>query len=117
LAYEFAWRYIREEPGAFAVSCLHRIGALWQLLPHRLQQPESTIRGLLRWGIALWYVVVFGSAILGGWRLGGRLIRAPWLWGVLMCIAFTAVHAVYWSNMRMRAPFMPLPLPAGQTAR
>jgi hypothetical protein len=105
-----------------------------------LQQPESTIRGLLRWGIALWYVVVFGSAILGGWRLGGRLIRAPWLWGVLMCIAFTAVHAVYWSNMRMRAPLMPFvallaavgmsssrercggrladqPLPAGQTAR
>jgi predicted outer membrane lipoprotein len=31
-----------------------------------------------------------------------------WLWGLLLAASFTAVHAVYWSNMRMRAPLMPV---------
>jgi len=31
-----------------------------------------------------------------------------WLWGLLLAGSFTAVHAVYWSNIRMRAPLMPL---------
>ena len=29
------------------------------------------------------------------------------IWGLLLCFTFTAVHALYWSNMRMRAPLMP----------
>jgi hypothetical protein len=29
------------------------------------------------------------------------------VWGVLLCVAFTGVHAFYWSNLRMRAPLMP----------
>lgn len=36
-----------------------------------------------------------------GWRL------KTWLWGVLLAGSFMAVHAVYWTNMRMRAPLMP----------
>ncbi len=28
--------------------------------------------------------------------------------GVLLAIALTGVHLVYWSNMRMRAPVTPL---------
>jgi hypothetical protein len=31
----------------------------------------------------------------------------PWLFGVQLCFVFTAVHAIYWSDMRMRAPLMP----------
>jgi hypothetical protein len=26
---------------------------------------------------------------------------------VLLCVAFTAVHTFYWTNLRMRAPLMP----------
>jgi hypothetical protein len=33
---------------------------------------------------------------------------APWLPGLLMAGCLTAIHAVYWSDMRMRAPLMPL---------
>jgi hypothetical protein len=29
------------------------------------------------------------------------------LLGIVMILAFTLVHAVYWSDMRMRAPLMP----------
>ena len=26
---------------------------------------------------------------------------------MLLCMAFTAVHSLYWSNIRMRSPLMP----------
>ena len=31
-----------------------------------------------------------------------------WLWGLLLVLAVTAVHAFYWTNLRMRAPLMPV---------
>jgi 4-amino-4-deoxy-L-arabinose transferase-like glycosyltransferase len=40
-------------------------------------------------------------------RAGIRWWRTGWLWGILLAGCFTAVHAVYWSNLRMRAPLMP----------
>ena len=38
----------------------------------------------------------------------GREWYGTWLWGLLLAASFTAVHAVYWSNIRMRAPLMPV---------
>jgi hypothetical protein len=108
LAYGFSLRYIREDWRMFLLSCLHRIGSLWQVLPHQLQAVESPSRRLLRWSIAVWYILVFSLAMVGGWRLRSRLLREPWIWGILLLATFTAVHAVYWSNMRMRAPCMPV---------
>ena len=35
------------------------------------------------------------------------MLRSPWDWGVLLCLAFTAGHPLYWGNLRMRAPLMP----------
>jgi hypothetical protein len=32
----------------------------------------------------------------------------PWLWGLLLVLCLSAVHTVYWSDMRMRAPLMPV---------
>jgi hypothetical protein len=46
-----------------------------------------------------------GGAVLP--RSGGPLLRARWVWGVLLCLVFTGVHTFYWSNLRMRAPLMP----------
>ena len=31
-----------------------------------------------------------------------------WLWGLLLVACLTAVHAVFWTDMRMRAPVMPV---------
>jgi hypothetical protein len=39
--------------------------------------------------------------------LRDQLMRPPWAWGLLMCLAFTAVHTVYWTDLRMRAPLIP----------
>jgi hypothetical protein len=62
---------------------------------------------LLRYATAVWYCGVYVMAAVGIWRLRWRLVRAPWVWGVLLCLAFTAVHTLYWCNLRMRAPLMP----------
>lgn len=107
LAYAFARRFIREDPRMFLVACLVRVGRLWGLLPHRLSEKESAMRYWSRVATSGWYVMIFGLALLGAIGLGRRLWRAPWLWGLLLCLTFTAVHMLYWSDMRMRAPLMP----------
>ena len=47
-------------------------------------------------------------AALGIWKLRGKLLAPPWLWGVLLCLVYTGIHTFYWTNLRMRAPIMPL---------
>ena len=41
-----------------------------------------------------------------GWLLG--LPGLPWLFGVVLAVGFTAVHCVYWTDLRMRAPLVPV---------
>jgi 4-amino-4-deoxy-L-arabinose transferase-like glycosyltransferase len=36
------------------------------------------------------------------------LSSSPWLWGFLLVVCLLASHAVYWTDMRMRAPVMPV---------
>jgi hypothetical protein len=108
LAYALARRYIREDRPMFIWASLHRIASLWHLLPHATVTPEPTWRTLLRWSTAAWYGALFGLVVVGMVRLRGRLLRLPWLWGLLLTLTFTAVHAIYWSNLRMRAPLMPV---------
>ncbi|HEX3726040.1 MAG TPA: hypothetical protein VHV08_07340, partial [Pirellulales bacterium] len=40
----------------------------------------------------------------GLWFLRRRVWKSPAIWGVLLLLCFTAVHAAYWTDMRMRAP-------------
>jgi hypothetical protein len=106
--YELAWRDIKNDYPTFYLACLYRIRQLWSPLPHRLTADESMNRQLLRYATCAWYLGVYALAAVGVWRLGWRLLQPPWLWGVLLCVAFTAVHTFYWTNMRMRAPLMPI---------
>lgn len=108
LAYRVANESIREQPFMFAYACLYRVGQLWSPLPHDVEgESPSPTRQLLRFPVAVWYVVVFVLAIGGACSLRRQLIRAPWVWGILLSLAFTVVHTLYWSNLRMRAPLMP----------
>ena len=63
---------------------------------------------MLRSGMALWYVSIFGAAIVALVRRRGVLYKSPAVHGLTLCLAFTAVHTLYWSNIRMRAPLMPV---------
>jgi 4-amino-4-deoxy-L-arabinose transferase-like glycosyltransferase len=107
LDHEAAMKAIRGDSRSFIYSMFYRLGQLWSPLPHKLTMNESMGRRLLRYGTAAWYVGVYLLASVGVWRLRWRLFARPWVWGVLLCFAFTAVHTLYWCNLRMRAPLMP----------
>ncbi len=106
-AYRRAALTMRERPFMFAYSCLYRVCQLWSPLPNKLTADETGKRALLRYATCAWYLAVYAAALAGVWGLRGKLLRSPWVWGVLLCLVFTLVHTFYWSNLRMRAPLMP----------
>jgi hypothetical protein len=108
LAYALAWRYIGESPGMCCYASLVRVGRLWGVLPHQTTADESPARRAMRYLVGLWNVGLFALAIVGMAGLRIRLLRPPWIWGIALTVAFTAVHSLYWSNLRMRAPLVPV---------
>ena len=100
-AYLAARSTIARYPHIFVISCIYRVGWLWALWPYdgSFGMSEALIGG--------WYLVIFSCAYIGLMRI--RITRSyrPWLIGLAMIFSLTAIHAIYWSNMRMRAPAMP----------
>ncbi|WP_202921699.1 ArnT family glycosyltransferase [Anatilimnocola aggregata] len=99
---------IRNDPAGFLLAAWYRVRQLWSPLPYKLAADESRARMLLRYLTAGWYLTVYALALAGCYRLRWNLLRSPWLWGVLLCAIFTGVHTLYWCNLRMRAPLMPI---------
>lgn len=112
LAYAEALKNIRNEPATFCYACLVRLGRLFGVMPHRLAPDEATLRRCLRYGVALWYGVELALAVLGvgvvcvlARRNGCHLYG--WADFLLLVAYFAAVHSLYWTDMRMRAPLVP----------
>jgi hypothetical protein len=103
-AYAQGWQNIRGEPAMFAYACLVRWGRLWGLVPHAASADESPSRRGLRFAIGFWYAFEFALALVGIWCARRQLLEIPWLWGTLLVVTFMVVHAVFWTDMRMRAP-------------
>jgi hypothetical protein len=108
LAYALAFRYIREQPWMFLRASWHRVMRFWGWTPVQLTAENSTRTDWLRRVVGVWYFLISLAALAGMTSLRGQLVRPPWLWGLLLCLVFTAVHAIYWSDMRMRAPCVPI---------
>ncbi|QDV28054.1 hypothetical protein Q31a_64470 [Aureliella helgolandensis] len=101
-AYAAAQATIRRNPAMFGKSCLYRLGWFWALWPNQGGIASQVI-------IGGWYGVIVLCALWGSLRL----LRLPpgmqrWEWVVplALLLSLSLVHAVYWSNMRMRAPAM-----------
>ncbi len=112
LALAEAIENIRKQPATFCYACLVRIGRFFGVVPHALSPEEGSLRRWLRWGVGLWYVVelalaVFGAAVVWQAARRGEVNIIGWLAMLLLVACFAAVHAVYWTDMRMRAPLMP----------
>jgi len=131
IAYRLAWQTIRDQPATFVYACAVRVGRLWSPLPHRVSPQEGGVMRWLRYAVALWYVVELPAALLGAivlWRGSFRevlihSIEAPLgrsfparaaalgrfgaFWGLLLAASLSALHTLYWSDMRMRTPLMP----------
>lgn len=105
--YHIACEHIRAAPVAFLSACVYRWGQLWSPLPHQLTAAESAARRALRYATCAWYCGVYLLVVMGIWKLRWKLLARPWLWGLLLCLAFMAVHTLYWTNLRMRAPLVP----------
>ncbi len=120
LAGRLAFQTIRERPAMFAWSCCVRLGWLWAWWPaseatasDQQSSYASARSGWQQFAIGLWYawweILALGGLLV--WALGKSSIsrRDP----VVVCawllpLSLTMVHAIYWSNMRMRAPAMPV---------
>jgi hypothetical protein len=117
-AYAEAWQTIRARPGMFLYACAVRVGRFWSPLPHCVTADETAARRLSRYAVALWYLAEFLLAMLGIWRLSASARRSrssgasspssAWHWGLLLIVCLLAGHVVYWTDMRMRAPIMPV---------
>ncbi len=110
LAYAKAIQAIRNEPEMFCYACLVRIGRLFSPLPHQTVAEESMARRLSRYAVGIWYTTVLALAVIGA-SVAARRWRDPsslgWVSCLLLVVCFTAVHTLYWTDMRMRAPLMP----------
>jgi 4-amino-4-deoxy-L-arabinose transferase-like glycosyltransferase len=106
-AYAQAWENISREPGTFVYACLVRVGRLWSPLPHQVLAHEGPTRRMARYAVGLWYLVELPLAAVGVWAVLRRRRPSAWLWGLLLAGSLTAVHTLYWSDLRMRSPLMP----------
>ncbi len=92
-----ARKWIAANPGPAARTAWHHLGSLWSPLP------RTGHGAALRWVFGAWTVVLYCLAALGAVRRG----RSVW-WLLAVPLALTAVHALLWSNIRMRAPAIPV---------
>jgi hypothetical protein len=104
---KFALEAMQADPTGFVMAALFRIRQMWTPLAYRTTADESTARMLLRFAAAVWYCGVYALVLAGLYFLRRDALRSPWVFGVALCLIFTAVHTLYWCNLRMRAPLMP----------
>ncbi|MEX2560182.1 MAG: hypothetical protein WD403_09725 [Pirellulales bacterium] len=106
--YRRAWQNIARQPAMFLWASTQRVGRLWAVAPRPIEDGPASGRDRLRLAVGAWYAGLYLLASLGVWAIGRQLLRRPWVWGLLQAATFTAVHTLYWSDMRMRAPLTPV---------
>ncbi len=103
VAHDAARATIDRQPGWFLWSCAVRLGRLWTPMPHHT--PDRSWLGVA--AIGSYYVIFYVAMLAGLWRLRSVVLGYKW-WPLLMlAVTLSVVHAVYWSNLRMRAPIVP----------
>ncbi|MCU0711222.1 MAG: glycosyltransferase family 39 protein [Pirellula sp.] len=104
LANSMAKETIQRRPLLFLKSCVIRFGWLWAPWPNQSSWLASAV-------IGAWYTTLYMAAIAGGslaWRRSSGILSHPILLpAACLVLSLSLVHAVYWSNLRMRAVAMP----------
>ena len=94
---------IGRRPYTFVTSSAVRVARLWSPLP--LRRPAGFSIKIA--GVTIWYLVVYALVLIAIARHRKALLHRQWIAIWLLCFTLTAVHAIYWSNLRMRGPAMP----------
>lgn len=113
LAYQKAFETIRSQPMTFLRACLDRLWQLWRVVPHQLDKDETFLRRALRYAVGVFYLFEYGLVVFGitGWIKGcksGVSGGIVWLLGWALVLTVMGAHIFYWTNMRMRAPLIPI---------
>ncbi|OUW85304.1 MAG: hypothetical protein CBD74_03460 [Saprospirales bacterium TMED214] len=103
LAYESAKAVIGRQPAMFLWAAGVRICRLWSPFPHALDGRASWLVAM----VGIYSCGLYVAMFVGCYRLRSNLWTSNWLPVLTLFVTLTAVHAVYWSNIRMRAPAIP----------
>ena len=95
-----AIRFIRSHPGDFVRASLARLGRFWGVMPADAVYPSALRLATALWTIPLWCLLILGALRRNAWEW-------PFVTAVACILALTAVHAVFWTDLRMRAPIVP----------
>jgi hypothetical protein len=104
IAYETAKMTIRQDPSGFVQACLFRVMRLWSPLPLRFGGSLS----MAIVAVTVFYCLVLLLVLTGLAMLRRQLFQPIWAASLCLVVALVAVHAVYWTDMRMRAPAVPV---------
>jgi hypothetical protein len=103
-------RMLAERPGDFLRASLARLGRFWGVAPAGAVFPRWLRLATAVWTVPLW--VAF---------LAGLVRRDLWTWPRAAAPAIIAglaiVHAIYWTDLRMRAPVVPAIALVASTAK
>ena len=94
------WRLARERPRDFARASLARLGRFWGVAPAASVYASGVRWASFAWTIPLWIALLLGLSQRSLWHW--PRIAAP-----MMVLGLTLVHAVFWTDLRMRAPIVP----------
>lgn len=103
-SYRAAIATIKRSPQTFVTASFNRLYRLWTPLPFG----TSDRTDLKRIAITAYYLFLYFLAVIGIikiFRNGQSRLLLPLL---SLLLALSVIHTIYWSNLRMRAPALPL---------
>jgi hypothetical protein len=95
-----ALHFISGHPRDFLRATGVRLGRFWAIAPAGAVYPAALRWATAAWTVPLWLAVGAGLARRGLW--GWPQAVAP-----ALVLGLTLVHAVFWTDLRMRAPIVP----------
>jgi hypothetical protein len=95
-----ALRFIASRPRDFARASLARLGRFWGLAPAGAVYPATLRIVAAVWTAPLWIALALGL-------MRGETWRWPRASALAILLGLTLVHAVFWTDQRMRAPALP----------
>jgi 4-amino-4-deoxy-L-arabinose transferase-like glycosyltransferase len=102
--YRKALQHMKAQPGMAFKACLLRFARFWNVVP--IGPSRDSLPPWVIGSIAGYYTLLIQLLIVGVIR--SRVALNRWMPLLLLLVAFSSVHFVFWSNMRMRAPIVPV---------
>ena len=104
---ELGREFIIAEPSRFARAVVHRTRSLWSTVPQG--EADAGSARIVIAAVGWFYSIVLLAFVIGMLVVAARFSdRRRWWLLYALVITVQAVHLVYWTNARMRAPLTPV---------